>query len=254
MEFGAFGLKGRKVLITGASSGIGRAVAVAAARHGAVCIVNGRNEERLSETLSLLKGEGHVAIAADLKPEACSELVRDAAAEAGALNGFVHCAGIEKTLPFRMTELADLHEIMSVNLDAFWEITRALLKRKNHEAGKLSVVAISSVSALRGAAGNSAYAASKGALIPLVKSLAAEYAGQRERFNCICPGYVDTPMLESLKKLYGSKEGFEDAIVKRHPLGLGEPADVAAAAVYLLSDASKWVTGAVLDVNGGYGL
>ena len=125
-----FTLEGRKILITGASSGIGKAVAKRASELGAQCVINGRDETRLNAVLSELTGEWHEAIAMPLTPENCQELVIKAAALAGPLNGFVHCAGIEKTMPFRMTELEDLHEIMSVNLDAFWEITRELVKRK----------------------------------------------------------------------------------------------------------------------------
>ena len=247
-----FTLEGRKILITGASSGIGKAVAKRASELGAQCVINGRDETRLNTTRSELTGEGHKAIAMSLTPENCKELITKAVALVGPFNGFVHCAGIEKTMPFRMTELSDLHEIMSVNLDAFWEITRELVKKKNHEPGKLSIVGISSVTALHGSAGNSAYAASKGALISLIKSLASEYAGQKIRFNCVSPGYVETPMLDNIKRLYKTEEEFEQAIVKKHALGLGTPEDVANAVVYLLSNASRWVTGSVMNVNGGY--
>lgn len=252
MEGTPFSLKGQKILITGASSGIGKATAKLAAAMGAVCVINGRDEARLNVTLTELEGEGHKAIAMPLTPENCKELVVKAVSLAGPLSGFVHCAGIEKTMPFRMTELSDLHEIMSVNLDAFWEITRELMKKKNHEPEKLSVVGIASVTALHGSAGNSAYAASKGALISLIKSLASEYAGQKIRFNCVCPGYVETLMLDNIKRLYKTEEEFEQAIVKKHALGLGKPEDVANAVVYLLSDASRWVTGSVVNVDGGY--
>lgn len=252
MDSSPFSLKGRKILITGASSGIGRATAKLAAAMGAVCIINGRDETRLNATLAELKGEVHKEMAMPLTPENCKELVTEAVNLVGPLNGFVHCAGIEKTMPFRMTELSDLHEIMSVNLDAFWEITRELVKKKNHEPEKLSVVGISSVAALHGSAGNSAYAASKGALISLVKSLASEYARQKIRFNCVCPGYIETPMLDNIKRLYKTEEEFEQAIVKRHALGLGTPEDVANAVVYMLSDASKWMLGCVINVDGGY--
>ena len=252
MDSSPFSLKGRKILITGASSGIGSAVAKLAAAMGAVCVINGRDEMRLNATRSELEGEGHKAIAMPLTPENCKELVVKAVSLVGPLNGFVHCAGIEKTMPFRMTELSDLHEMMSVNLDTFWELTRELVKKKNHEPEKLSVVGIASVTALHGSAGNSAYAASKGALISLIKSLASEYAGQKIRFNCVCPGYVETPMLDNIKRLYKTEEEFNEAIVKKHALGLGKPEDVANAVAYLLSDASRWVTGTTMNVDGGY--
>ena len=247
-----FSLKERKILITGASSGIGKATAKLAAAMGAICVINGRNETRLNVTLTELEDEGHKAIAMPLTPANCKELVVKAVNLVGPLNGFVHCAGIEKTMPFRMTELSDLHEIMSVNLDAFWEITRELVRKKNHEPENLSVVGISSVAGQYGASGKTAYAASKGALISLIKSIASEYAGQRIRFNCVCPGYVETPMLDNIKRLYKTEEEFNEAIVKKHALGLGKPEEVANAVAYLLSDASKWVTGSVMNADGGY--
>lgn len=249
-----FSLQGHNILITGASSGIGLAVAKLAAENGAVCIINGRNETRLNETLSGLCGDGHISIAMDLTDGNSKELVIKAVKEKGPINGFVHCAGIEKTLPFRMTEISDLREIMAINLETYCEITQEILKKKNHENRELAVVAISSVAAQYGAAGKTAYSASKGALISLTKSLAAEYADKKIRFNCVCPGYVDTPMLANVKKLYRSEEEFTEAIVKKHPLGLGKTQDVAYAVIYLLSDASKWITGSVMAVDGGYGL
>ena len=252
MDSSPFSLKGRKILITGASSGIGSAVAKLAASMGAICVINGRDETRLNATLAELEGEGHKAIAMPLTPANCKELVVKAVSLVDPLNSFVHCAGMEKTMPFRMTDLSDLHEIMSVNLDAFWEITRELIKKKNHEPEKLSIVGIASVAGQYGVSGKTAYAASKGALISLVKSLASEYAGQKIRFNCVCPGYVETPMLDNIKRFYKTEEEFGQAIVKKHALGLGKPEDVAAAVVYLLSDASRWVTGSVMNVDGGY--
>ena len=183
-----------------------------------------------------------------------TELVQKAVAVKGPINGFVHCAGIEKTLPFRATQISDIREIMAINLETFWEITQELIKSKNHEKEKLSVVGISSVAALYGASGNTAYAASKGALISLIKSLSAEYANKQMRFNGVCPGYVETPMLNGVKKLYRTEEEFVTSIASKHPLGLGNPEDVAGAVIYLLSDAARWVTGSVLNVDGGYGV
>lgn len=247
-----FILTNKKVLITGASSGIGRSVAILAATLGAKCVLSGRDEDRLNETLKHLNGNGHSIIATPLIKGVNYKLIESAVNSVGPLDGFVHCAGIEKTLPFRMTELQDLDEIMSVNFIAFWELTQSLLKRKNHGA-QFSVVAISSVAA-SGAACKSAYSASKGAVVSLVKSLAAEYAKDSIRFNCVSPGYVNTPMFDRMRQLYNNIDKFNKAITDKHPLGIGTPQDVANAIVYLLSDASKWITGSILDVNGGYNL
>jgi len=248
-----FSLNGHNILITGASSGIGAAVAVLAAKNGAVCIINGRDEIRLNGILENLEGEGHIAINMDLSERNGKELVKQAVAVKASINGFVHCAGIEKTLPFRITEMSDLREIMKINLEAYWDIIQEILRRGNHKEN-LSIVSLGSVAAQYGAAGKTAYSASKGALISLTKSLAAEYANKKIRFNCVCPGYVDTPMLSNIRQLYASESDFSDAIIKKHPLGLGMPEDVAGAVVYLLSDASRWITGSVLTVDGGYGV
>ena len=253
-ENALFSLKGKKILITGASSGIGASVAKLASEQGALCIINGRNEERLDQTLKYLTGEGHIAIVSDLQEGNGTELVKKAVKQAGPLNGFVHCAGIEKTLPFRATQISELREIMAINLETFWEITQELIKSKNYEKEKLSVVGISSVAALYGAPGKTAYAASKGALISLIKSLAAEYASKQMRFNAVCPGYVETPMLDAVKRLYKTEEEFVLSIASKHPLGLGSPEDAASAVIYLLSDASRWVTGSIMNVDGGYGV
>lgn len=245
-----FILANKNILITGASSGIGRTVAILASVLGARCVLSGRSEVRLNETLEHLSGQGHVIVALPLIKGQNYKLIEAAVCSAAPLDGFVHCAGIEKTLSFRITELQDLDEIMSVNFTAFWELTQTLLKRKNHGT-HLSVVAISSVAA-NGVPCKAAYAASKGALVSLVKSLAAEYAKDNIRFNCVSPGYVNTPMLDRIKQLYNNTDKFNEAIACKHPLGIGTPQDVANAIVYLLSDASKWVTGSVLDVSGGY--
>lgn len=250
----SFSLIGHNILITGASSGIGRAAAFAVAQQGAKCALVGRNITRLNNVLQSLHGHGHIALPLDLlNEEACKSAVEQTVEALGPISGFVYCAGIEKTLPFRTTALSDLREIMAINLEAYWEITQEVLKRNNYDKSHLSIVSISSVAA-NGAIGKTAYSASKGAIISLTKSLAGEFASKKIRFNCICPGYVETPMLSAVQKLYKSEEAFNSSIVQKHPLGIGQPEDVANAVVYLISDASKWITGTVMTVDGGYGV
>lgn len=238
-----FTLAGKRILITGASSGIGRQTAIACAEMGAQLVITGRNAERLAATHQALVGSGHLAVAADLThPADLSTLV----AEAGPINGVVHAAGISKLVPLRMLKQAHLEEMFAHNTFAPLLLTKELLAKRKIQAGG-SIVFISAVASHVGPLASSAYSASKGALLGTMRSLGLEVAKQGIRANCIAPGYVRTPMLDGLAS--GGVDTEEYA--KLAPLGMGEPQDVAHAAVFYLSDASRWITRNYFIVDGG---
>lgn len=246
-------LDGKRVLITGASSGIGAAVARIAAERGAICLLVARNPERLEGVRQSLAGRDHRLFVKDLaQKDEITRLMEEISSDDLPFYGLVHCAGIEKTQPFRTTTEVELDETFAVNFRAYWHLAQHFVRRGNHEKEDSRVVAIASVAGLVGTAGKTAYSASKGALIALTRSLAVEYAPKNIRFNCLCPGYVETPMLEKVKTLFPDNEAFNAQIVGRHPLGLGQPEDIAQAAVFLLGSGGRWATGMAMSLDGGY--
>lgn len=239
----AFSLAGKRVLVTGASSGIGRQIAISCAQMGAQMVVSGRNVERLAATLAELNGDGHSQVVADLSKQ---EDIDRLAAEAGVVHGVVHAAGMSKLAPFRLISRAQLDETFSANVYAPLLLTKGLLAKKRI-AQSGSIVFISAVASHIGPLASGVYSASKAALLGAMRTLALEVAKQGIRANCLVPGYVRTPMLDSLNQGGGSI----DEHTKLTPLGLGEPEDVAYAAVFYLSDASRWITRNYFVIDGG---
>ncbi|MBL8386227.1 MAG: SDR family oxidoreductase [Burkholderiales bacterium] len=243
MSFNPFSLDGRRVLVTGASSGIGRQVAISCAGMGAQVVFCGRDAARLEATAAALPGAGHVPLAADLQdPDGIAHVV----ANAGELHGVVHAAGIARLVPFRMINQKHMDEVFGINVHAPLLLTRALLARKSIQAGG-SIVFIGSVGSHIGPVATSVYSASKAALLGAMRSLAQEVVKQKIRSNLIAPGYIRTPMLEQL----GAAGAMLDQLIDYAPLGLGEPEDVANAAVFYLSDASRWMTRTFFIIDGG---
>jgi NAD(P)-dependent dehydrogenase (short-subunit alcohol dehydrogenase family) len=243
-----FSLEGKTILITGASSGIGKAVAQECAAAGATCIITARNEERLSATLSSLDGEGHQFLLADLSQTESIEAIVE---QLPKLDGVVSCAGIVETKMLKFTEEDDLLRLFNTNAFSSIRLIRTLVQQKKLKK-EASIVIISSISGVRcGYLGGSIYGATKGALEGFTKATALELAPQKIRVNTITPGMVETSLLKDSE----IDSELLEADKQKYPLKrYGNPEEVGYSAVYLLSDATKWMTGTSLLIDGGYTL
>lgn len=243
-------LTGSRILVTGAGSGIGREVAMLLSQLGARVVLAGRRLERLQETAALLEGDGHLPVSYDLgEALGIPAWIRTLTQEGGPFDGMVHMAGVHSFRPLRSLDPAYLDQIMQSNLGSAVALARGL-RQKDCCRKPASLVFTASVAGLTGVAGASAYSASKGALIALTRSLALELAREEIRVNCLAPGFVETPMTEQLRASL-LPEQFS-AIEAMHPLGLGQPRDVAHAAAFLLAPTGRWITGSTLVIDGGY--
>ena len=242
--FNPFSLDGKKVLVTGASSGIGRATAILCSRIGAQVVITGRNESRLTETMAALYGDGHFQIAADLTEEASLTKLVDGLPQ---LDGIVHCAGIGHRKPCKAINAEDIATVMDANFNAAVLLQSSLLSKKKVNKAA-SIVFVSSRAAEIPSVANALYSASKGALKSYAKCLSLELAPRAIRVNCICPAMVWTPLI--LKD--GVTEEELQSEQTKYPLKrYGQPEDIANLAVFLLSDASSWMTGSCIDITGG---
>lgn len=243
-----FSLAGKRVLVTGASSGIGRQTAISCAQMGATVIGTGRDMTRLSETLQRLRefGDEHRVLNAELTESSDREAL--VAFLAGVpLHGVVHAAGISRLSPVRMFTEAHLRELQAINVEAPMLLTQALLKRKMIQDDG-SLVFISSIAAHIGVPGVGVYSGTKAALVAMVRCLAMEVAKRRIRANCLSPSLVETPLFDLAVK--ASPASMEQQR-SNHPLGFGNTEDVANATVFLLSGASRWITGTTIVMDGG---
>lgn len=243
-------LAGRTVLVTGASSGIGRETARLISQLGGRVVLVGRNRERLEETLELLEGDGHRAEPFDLSStDEIPRWLKGISVSSGPIYGVVHCAGVHKLRPLRVLNSKTVEDVMRVNAGAAIGLAKGFCQ-KGVCAPNGSVVFISSVTGLTGQAGHAAYAASKGAIIGLTKALAVELAGEHIRVNCVAPGVVTTEMGQGLLEMLTPEQSA--TLEANHLLGLGRPRDVAYAIAFLLGETARWITGTVLVVDGGY--
>lgn len=243
--FNPFSLAEKIILVTGASSGIGRETAIACSKMGAKVIITGRNEDRLKATFNQLEGIGHKVIVADIADE---EQIGVLASDCPQLDGIVHCAGVGDRTLLKMIREKDIERVMSANFNGPVLLQRSLLKKKKVKAAS-SIVFIASRAPFAPTPGNGLYAASKGALIAYAKVLGLELANQLIRVNCICPAMVWTELVQRDAAITGVD--YHEA-EKTYPLKrYGRPDDIANLVIYLLSDASTWMTGSCIDITGG---
>ena len=243
--YNPFSLEGKTILVTGASSGIGRATAIECSKLGAQVVITARNEQRLKETFDELEGDNHQMVICDLADESAIDQMVELIPH---IDGLVNNAGYQEYLPVPFIKKEKLEAIMSVNTIAPIVLLQKFLRDKKNKKGA-SVVFTSSLAGIGfNAPGNSMYAATKGAISAFVKASAVDLAPKKVRVNAVCPGMVNTSILD-LGTI--DEEELKDDVAN-YPLGrYGEPEDIAYAIIYLLSDASSWVTGSNLIIDGG---
>jgi len=240
---------GRKILITGATSGIGESTAIKLSQQGAVLCLIGRSQERLDSTLSKLEGSGHMTFVKDLAQEGgYKEILDQAVSDGKKIDGFVHSAGISTVLPVSLLKKSTMDESMTINFYSFAEICGLLSKKKYHD--KASIVGVSSIAVDYPNKCLGTYAATKAAMNSLVKALAIELAEKDMRINTVMPSSTRTRMLE--EAFSGDKADNLQSILDKQVLGIAEPEDIADVIMFLLSDASRMITGRSVCVDGGF--
>lgn len=243
-NFNPFSLDNKIILVTGASSGIGKGVAIACARMGATVILTARNKKRLQETLQLMPQGNHTIVSADITQN--DDLLK-LASSLPKLDGVAYCAGVGSLVPCKSLDQTAIDYVMKPNFEAPALLMASILSNKKLNKNA-SVVFVASRAYETPIVGNAAYSASKGAIISYAKCLALELAPRLIRVNCICPAMVWTNLI--LQDAV-SKEELEERS-KAYPLKrYGQPEDIANLAIYLLSDAASWMTGAAIDITGG---
>ncbi len=240
-------MSGKHIIVTGASAGIGCAAAILLSQLGAKVSLVARSAERMQSTLLKMEGTAHQCFAVDLANlDGLEPMCKDIVEKSGMIDGFVHCAGIGKNRPIAISKPDFVDETMRLNFYAFLEMARVLSKKK-YSCDGASLLAVSSVAALRGDRTQGAYAASKAALCGVIHPMAKEMAVRNIRVNAVAFGMIQTEMYEKFQAAGGNEES-----LKSQYLGVGSCEDAANAICFLLSDASKFITGTTLVADGGY--
>lgn len=248
-DFNPYSIKGKTIIITGASSGIGRQCAVDCSKMGANVVLIARNSTRIEETMNLMSGSGHISVTLDINNIPSNFIEEITQRTLKPIEGFIHCAGIEITKPIKFLKKSDYEGLIQSNAFSAFEIIRQLSNKRNLADGS-SIILISSISSIIARAGLTAYAASKGAINSAVKVMALELSKRKIRVNAISPGTIMTPMMnQAFQSMTPEQQKNRE---DRFPLGLGKPEDISYACIYLLSDASRWITGQNIIIDGGY--
>lgn len=250
--FNPFSLTGKTILITGASSGIGAQCAIDCSKMGAKVVLIARNKERLHQTLEQMEGDGHMILPFDLaSSEGIKEAIKDVVSRMGKISGVVNCAGISSVTPLKLITDEQLDQFFRANVYSAINLTKEVTRMGNYdkECG-CSIILFSSIMGLCGDKCKTMYSATKGALISAARSMACELAQNKVRVNVISPGAIETPINAKLPHMADPEQ--RKKLEDKHLLGIGACSDISYACIYLLSDASRWVTGHNLVVDGGY--
>jgi NAD(P)-dependent dehydrogenase (short-subunit alcohol dehydrogenase family) len=251
MDTNPMDLSGKRILVTGASSGIGKAASQLFSNLGAKVVLLARNEERLQSTLESLAGEGHAKYVFDLgATDEIPGLMKKMASEQGHLSGMFHCAGITLVWPVTLLKQKYIDSVFSSSIEAALLLARGFCQKGVKDQGSTSIVFMSSVAGVRGVKGLSIYSASKAAIDGAVRSLAVELAPRGIRINSIAAAGIESVMHSAWLKNFTEEQLF--IYTRKHLMGFGTAEDVSNAAAFLLSDASRWITGTTMLVDGGF--
>ena len=248
---GLVSLADKIVVITGASTGIGKTTAILASQLGARVVMLARNEEKLQQVCSKLTGTGHMYISIDLRQfDQYDAVFERIGQECGPISGLVHSAGVSGIIPLRNTTNSDIENIMSLNLTSFLLLAKQVTRSKLVDKRGCSVVGISSIAAQVSNKGLAIYSATKAGLEGAVRALAIEFGSKNIRFNAVAPGWLKTELTDKSSAVYSPET--KAKMMESYPLGDGTTVDIAATVAFLLSNASRWTTGTTITVDGGY--